>query len=36
MEEKGAHVIYEEGPGNHNWDFWDQYIKNVLQWMLPV
>lgn len=35
MEERGAKAVYEEGEGGHNWDFWDEYIQNVLQWMLP-
>ncbi len=24
---------YEEGPGLHNWAFWDEYIQHVLKWM---
>jgi S-formylglutathione hydrolase FrmB len=24
---------YEEGPGMHNWDFWDEWIQRVLTWM---
>lgn len=24
---------YEEGQGNHSWDFWDKKIKCVLNWM---
>ena len=24
---------YEEGPGVHCWDFWDEYIQHVLKWM---
>jgi len=28
-------LTYEEGPGAHEWDFWDRYIYRVLQW-LPV
>lgn len=28
-------VTYEEGPGGHEWDFWDCYIKHVLEW-LPI
>ncbi|NLC43048.1 MAG: esterase family protein [Clostridiales bacterium] len=24
---------YEEGPGNHTWDFWDENIKRVLEWL---
>lgn len=35
MEDRGAKVIYTEDKGNHNWDFWDKYIQNVLQWILP-
>ncbi len=25
---------YEEGPGEHTWDFWDRMIQNVLAWMV--
>lgn len=25
---------YREGPGMHSWDFWDEYIQYVLEWML--
>lgn len=28
-------LTYEEGPGVHNWDFWDEYIRHVLKW-LPI
>lgn len=28
-------LTYEEGPGQHGWDFWDRWIQRVLQW-LPV
>ena len=31
--ENGFHVTYEESPGDHNWDFWDTYIKKVLDWL---
>ena len=24
---------YEESPGDHNWVFWDTYIKKVLNWL---
>ena len=30
---KGFDVTYEEGPGDHNWDFWDTYIKKVIDWL---
>ena len=26
-------LTYEEGPGIHNWDFWDIYIQKVLAWL---
>lgn len=26
-------VKYEEGPGGHDWVFWDTYIYKVLQWL---
>jgi S-formylglutathione hydrolase FrmB len=26
-------LTYEEGPGNHNWGYWDGMIQNVLAWM---
>ncbi|MBO0449894.1 esterase family protein [Enterococcus sp. MJM12] len=31
----GFFITYEEGPGAHTWDFWDEWIQKVLQW-LPV
>ena len=29
----GFRVTYEEGPGGHDWDFWDTYIKKALDWL---
>lgn len=26
-------VTFEDGPGVHNWDFWDQWIQRVLEWL---
>jgi putative tributyrin esterase len=26
---------YEEGPGVHEWGYWDKMIRNVLRWMIP-
>lgn len=26
-------VTYVEGPGEHNWYFWDEYILKVLEWL---
>lgn len=28
-------LTYEEGPGDHTWDFWDTYIRKALAW-LPI
>ena len=25
---------YEEAPGAHTWEFWDEYIEKALEWML--
>lgn len=33
MSELGVNVTYEEGPGAHEWDFWNRYIKKVLDWL---
>ncbi|MBR1828413.1 MAG: alpha/beta hydrolase fold domain-containing protein, partial [Atopobiaceae bacterium] len=33
LEEAGADVTYEEGPGFHDWNFWDEYIQHVLKWL---
>ena len=26
--------FYEEDKGGHDWNFWDQYIQHILDWML--
>lgn len=31
----GLNLTYEEGPGVHNWDYWDIQIQRVLEW-LPI
>lgn len=31
----GLDLTYEESPGDHNWEFWDSYIRKVLDW-LPI
>ena len=33
LKEAGAEVTYEEGPGIHDWYFWDKYIQHVLKWL---
>lgn len=35
MKEAGADVTYEEGPGGHEWDFWNRHIKKFLD-LLPL
>lgn len=30
---QGVEVTYEEGPGGHEWNFWDKYIHRVLEWL---
>ena len=29
----GADVTYEEGPGGHEWDFWNRHIQRVIDWL---
>ncbi len=31
---KGAEVTWEEGPGEHEWTFWDKYIERAVDWLL--
>jgi putative tributyrin esterase len=28
-------LTYEEGPGDHNWAYWDRKIQDILTWMFP-
>lgn len=35
LRSHNVNVTYEVGAGNHEWDFWDRYIKKGIQW-LPV
>ncbi|MBO5623876.1 MAG: acetylesterase [Butyrivibrio sp.] len=34
LEEKGAEFKYEEGPGIHDWKFWNEYVFKGLNWAL--
>lgn len=34
-QQLGLDLTYEEGPGDHNWGYWDAQIQNVLRW-LPI
>lgn len=29
-------LTYVEGPGVHNWAFWDEYIEKALEWIEPT
>lgn len=29
----GADITYEEGPGGHDWTFWNEYIRKVIDWL---
>lgn len=33
MEELGVALTFEEGPGIHDWDFWDEYIQHGIKWL---
>lgn len=33
LNEQGAEVTFEIGPGSHEWDFWDAYIKKAIEWL---
>ncbi len=33
LKEQGVSVTYVEGPGAHEWDFWDRYIKKAIDWL---
>ena len=36
FEENGANMKYEEGPGIHDWNFWNKYIMTGLDWVLKA
>lgn len=31
--DKELSITFEEGPGSHTWDFWDEYISKFLDWL---
>ncbi len=33
LKKQGVKVTFEIGPGNHEWDFWDTYIKKAIEWL---
>ena len=32
-EKLGLKLTYEEGPGEHEWGYWDRQIQRVLAWL---
>jgi S-formylglutathione hydrolase FrmB len=32
-QKAGLDLTYSEGPGTHEWVYWDEQIQNVLKWM---
>ena len=36
MLAEGIDLVYDEGPGIHNWDFWDPWIRRVVTEWLPL
>ena len=35
LKDNEVKVTYEEGPGAHEWDFWDRYIEKIVKWLAP-
>ncbi|MBP3655172.1 MAG: acetylesterase [Clostridia bacterium] len=33
LTENGFDVTYEETPGGHDWDFWDEQIRRTIDWL---
>lgn len=31
--QQGIEFTYVEGPGAHTWDFWDEYIEKMIDWL---
>jgi len=36
LKEQGAQVVWEEGPGGHDWVFWPHYLQRAAEQFLPV
>ncbi len=34
LQEKKADLVYKEDEGGHDWNFWDKYIQDILDWLL--
>jgi S-formylglutathione hydrolase FrmB len=33
VDKREVPLIYIEDDGGHEWDFWDKYVKNFLEWL---
>lgn len=33
LRENKVDAVFEIGPGDHEWDFWDTYIKKAIEWL---
>lgn len=33
FEKNSVPCLFETGPGGHEWDFWDTYIRRALEWL---
>lgn len=33
LQENDVDMTFEVGPGDHEWDFWDTYIKKAIEWL---
>ena len=34
LNKLGYRLTYTEGPGDHQWKYWDEHIQNALRWMM--
>lgn len=34
LKTQNADITYVEGPGDHNWDFWNEYVEKGVLWAL--
>lgn len=34
LNDRSVSHIYHESPGEHNWDFWNQYLEPAIRWLL--
>ena len=33
LKQEDIDFTYTEGPGRHDWVFWDTYIEKVIEWL---